>query len=241
MSRRDSLLRAPFESPVHGFSTTRTGGVSRPPFDTLNLGMSCGDDPDRVAANRSWLQSLLPAPPHWLNQVHGGRVIHLDDWTEGVEADAAWTEQPGQVAAVLTADCLPILVADREARCVAVIHAGWRGLVAGVIPNCIEALPVSPEHLMAWIGPRICGRHYEVGQTVRDALAAFGQAFTPARPGHWMADLPGIARAQLRRTGVDRIVDSQACTAEGQMFYSYRRDHRTGRMASAIWKDSAAD
>lgn len=237
MRLTDSLVRAPFGAPVHGFCTTRAGGVSPTPYDTLNLGASCGDDPECVAENRTRLDSLLPSSPCWLDQVHGNRVIHLDDWTAGVEADAAWTDRPGQVAAVLTADCLPILVADRDGRCVAAIHAGWRGLSADVIARSIAALPAAPETLEAWIGPRICRDHYEVGREVHDAFAATDEAFVPSGEGHWLADLARVARSRLLAAGVSRITDSKACTAEGRRFYSYRRDQGTGRMASVIWTD----
>lgn len=241
MPPSDSLLVAPFVAPVRGFCTTRAGGASQAPYNSLNLGAACGDDPADVAENRARLDSMLPAPPRWLRQVHGNRVIHLDDWFDGVEADAAWTDRPGQVAAVLTADCLPILVADAEGRCVAAIHAGWRGLAAGVIARCIEALPTEPGRLTAWIGPRICAAHYEVGTEVRDALDREGQAFEPTRKGHWAADLACIAEARLNDSGVGGVIDSKVCTAEGKRFFSYRRDKRTGRMASVIWIDSTSD
>lgn len=231
----DSLLRAPFEPPVRAFATTRAGGVSRRPFDSLNLGGACGDDPACVAQNRTRLESLLPASPCWLGQVHGDRVIHLDDWRPGIAADAAWTDRPGQVCAVLTADCLPILVADGAGRCVAAVHAGWRGLAADVVLRCIEALPVDPGLLEAWIGPRICREHYEVDAQVHDAFAGMNEAFVSTREGHWQADLARIARMKLLEAGVSRVTDSRACTAGQGRFFSYRRDRHTGRMASVIW------
>ena len=235
MNAENQFIQAPFEQPVQGFCTTRLGGVSAAPFDSFNLGSACGDDAARVADNRLELRKALPADPCWLKQVHGNRVIHLDDWQETTAADAAWTDRPGQVAAVLTADCLPLLVADREGTCVAVVHAGWRGLAAGVIAECIGALPIPPERLVAWIGPGICRRHYEVGEDVRRAFPDTPDAFTPNREGHWLADLPAIGMHQLRAAGVGESTNSGACTAEGGRFFSYRRDHRTGRMASVIW------
>ena len=242
MKPNDSLLRAPFRAPVRGFCTTRCGGVGRPPFDSFNLGEACGDDSADVETNRARLARLLPASPHWLRQVHGSRVIHLDDWIENVEADAAWTDRPGQVACVLIADCLPILVADREkAGCVAAIHAGWRGLAAGVISNTIAELPVDPGRLQAWIGPRICREHYQVGEAVRQAFDGHAAAFESAGHGRWLADLPRIASHQLLDAGVGRVDDSGACTAEGSRFFSHRRDKRTGRMAGAIWIEASAD
>lgn len=234
-----SRIQAPFGSPVRGFCTTRLGGASDPPFDSFNLGAASGDNPRAVAENRRLLRSALPAAPAWLKQVHGNRVVHLDDWFEGLAADAAWTDKPGQVAAVLTADCLPLLVADAGGACVAAIHAGWRGLAAGVVAAGIRALPVAPERLVAWIGPRICRDHYEVGADVRRAFPDSPEAFVASRRGHWMADLPAIARRQLKDSGVGRVLDSHACTAGKAEFFSYRRDKRTGRMASVIWIDEA--
>lgn len=240
MSAENHFISAPFEPPVRGFCTTRFGGSSAPPFDSFNLGAACGDDLAQVAENRRLLCRKLPAKPCWLKQVHGNRVIHLDHWHEGTAADAAWTDRPGQVAVVLAADCLPLLVADREGECVAAIHAGWRGLAAGVISQCIGVLPVPPENLVAWIAPRICREHYEVGKEVRRAFPGAADAFTVSREGHWLADLPAVAGLQLRDAGVVEIRDSCICTAEGSQFFSYRRDHRTGRMATAVWIESGS-
>lgn len=235
MTLAESVIRAPFAEPVRGLCTTRVGGVGRRPFDSLNLGAGVGDDPGDVETNRAVLEGLLGARPCWLRQVHGRRVIHLDDWTEGIEADAAWTDRPGQVACVLVADCLPILLAEGGGGCIAAIHAGWRGLAAEVIGRTIAELPADPDRLQAWVGPRICRDHYEVGQEVRDAFDESEAAFEPVRPGHWLADLPRIAERQLREAGVGRLTDSRACTAGESRFFSYRRDRRTGRMAACIW------
>lgn len=235
MSADNTFIQAPFVAPVRGLCTTRLGGASAPPFDSLNLGAACGDRPASVERNRALVTSVLPAPACWLRQVHGADVIHLDEWSPGVSADAAWTDRPGQVSAILTADCLPILIAEPGGQCVAAIHAGWRGLAAGVIPACIAALPTRPEALVAWIGPRICRHHYEVDAAVRDAFDIATDAFTPTRPGHWLADLPEIARKQLHRTGLETVMDSALCTAGDNRFFSYRRDGRTGRMATLVW------
>lgn len=238
------FIHAPLEGPIRGFSTTRLGGVSSPPFDSFNLGSACGDDPnddpDSLAENRRRLSKRLPALPAWLKQVHGNRVIHLDNWFDGIEADAAWTDRPGQVAAVLTADCLPLLVGARSGACAAVIHAGWRGLATGVIASCIEALPVRPDDLTVWIGPRICRRHYEVGEDVYQAFPDWSGQFTPSRAGHWFADLPAIASGQLRDAGVGKVIDSKACTADATRFFSYRHERVTGRMASLVWIEAVA-
>lgn len=235
MTLAESMIRAPFARPVRGLCTTRFGGVGRRPFDSLNLGAGVGDDPADVETNRARLEALLPARPCWLRQVHGSRVIHLDEWVAGIEADAAWTDRPGQVACVLAADCLPILVAERGGGCCAVIHAGWRGLAAGVIARTIGELPADPARLQAWIGPRICRDHYEVGPEVRAALNESESAFEPVRPGHWLADLPRIAERQLRDAGAGQVTDSGACTADESRFFSHRRDKRTGRMVACIW------
>ncbi len=227
---------------VHVASTTRAGGVSKGVWRSLNLGRSCGDDPAAVAENRRRLQTLLPDAPHWLKQVHGTRVIRLDQWRHGIEADAAWTDQAGQVLAIQTADCLPVLVADREARFVAAAHAGWRGLCAGVLPRLVAALPGRAEDLWAWIGPAISQRAFEVGPEVRAAFLAaepgFERHFARGLVDRWLADLKGIAAAQLQQAGVGVISDCRLCThSDAARFFSYRRDGVCGRMASLIWRD----
>lgn len=186
----------------------------------------------------------LPSEPHWLHQVHGTSVIHLDDWREGIQADGAWTQARQQVVVVKTADCLPILLASDDQPMVAAIHAGWRGLALGIIEHGIRALPVVPERLQAWIGPAISKSCYEVDVAVYGAfvdsaphLAAY---FEASRPGHWWADLAGIAVDKLHRAGVDRVKPSGLCTAsDTQRFYSHRagrtKAEQTGRMASLIW------
>ncbi len=229
-------IAAPLAAPVRGFATTRHGGRSAPPYDSFNLGDAAGDAPEAVAANRALLGAVLPGAPHWLRQVHGTRVIHLDDWVPGVEADAAWTDRPGQVAAILTADCLPVVLADRAGRCAAVAHAGWRGLAHGVLEAVVDALPAPPDRLHAWIGPRIGPRAYEVDAPVRDAFAEHLQEFDPTRPGHWTADLPAIAMARLRAAGVGQVADCDRCTHdEPDMFFSHRRASPSGRQATVVW------
>ena len=222
---------------VAAAATTRAGGVSRAPFGSLNLGEHCGDDARAVAENRRRLDARLPAAPCWLKQVHGTGVIHLDDWRPGIQADAAWTDRPGQVAAVLAADCLPLLLADRRERLVAAVHAGWRGLANGVIEQALAALPLAPARLQAWIGPGISPAHYEVSDEVRAVFAADSDAFVENARGRWQADLKAIARARLERAGVGQVIDPGLCTAaDPARFFSYRRDRgRTGRQASLIW------
>lgn len=223
------------------FSTTRSGGASRGPWESFNLGLSCGDDAEAVAENHRRLAAELPASPRWLKQVHGTDLIHLDDWRPGIAADAAWTDRPDQVAAILTADCLPVLLAHRSDPLVAAIHAGWRGLAAGILGQSVAALPTLPDELVAWIGPGISQAAYEVGEPVRDAFMARDRAlarfFQPGRAGHFQADLKAIAARLLIEAGVRDVQDAGLCTAaDPARFYSYRRDQgRTGRQASLIW------
>ena len=233
-------IDAGFRLPVHAFSTTRLGGVSLPPFDTLNLGTNTGDAAEPVKHNRERLAGSLPAEPHWLRQVHGRRVIHLDDWQPDIEADAAWTDRPHQVAVVLTADCLPILltgvVRSNSRPLVAAIHAGWRGLADGVIENTLEQLVSHAAELQAWIGPSIRQPVYEVDEPVLAAFADYPDAFAANANGRWQADLQTIARHKLMTCGVTQVHDSGLCTArDDRNFYSHRRDGRCGRQASLIW------
>ena len=223
-------------------------GCSRPPFATLNLGAACGDDPTAVAANRDALSVALqlPSAPFWLRQVHGTDPVRLAageraGGAQGLpQADAAVTSLPGQVLAILTADCLPLLLAADDASEVGAAHAGWRGLAAGVIGRTLAAMQTPPERLCAWLGPAAGAAAYEVDEPVRraflelDAEAELG--FAPARPGHYWLDLYAIARLQLKRAGVTRIVGGNHCTiSEPDRFFSHRRDGRCGRMVSLIW------
>lgn len=226
--------------------TTRQGGVSQGVWSSFNLGSHCGDQPDAVARNRRRLANQLPAAPRWLRQVHGRRVIHLDDWQDGIEADGAWTDRPGQVVAILTADCLPVLLADQAGQVVAGLHAGWRGLAEGILAEGVSALPVSPARLCAWIGPGISAPAYEVDATVRqvfvDRNPSWSRFFLANARGRFQADLKGLAAAQLAAAGVGKVTDCQRCTAgEPEQFFSYRRDQgRSGRQASLIWLADAA-
>lgn len=223
---------------IGALSTTRHGGISQGPPASLNLGVNNGDDPERVAHNRRRVAAQAGGEVCWLNQVHGREVIHLDDWHEGVAADAAWTDRPGRVAVVQTADCLPVLIAHRAGRAVAAVHAGWRGLAAGIVERTIVSLGQPRNELIAWIGPSICGRCYQVGDEVRAALVArhpgFGDHFL-ADGERWRADLKAIARHELAAHGVS-VHDSGRCTmGEPEHFYSFRRDGTTGNLASLIW------
>lgn len=230
---------------MRAFTTTRTGGLSVPPFATLNLGNLAADDPATVMANRRRLRHALdvPAEPRWLRQVHGTRVVTPGPQPEPEppEADAAWTDRPGIVCAVLTADCMPVVLADEAGTAVAVAHAGWRGLAAGVLEATLAALPVAPERCIAWLGPAIGPRRFEVGPEVRERLlAADAGADSALRRGEgdrWLADLYTLARRRLRAAGVARIDGGGHCTfSEPARFFSHRRDGQaTGRMATLAW------
>ncbi|MDZ7791222.1 MAG: peptidoglycan editing factor PgeF [Xanthomonadales bacterium] len=228
----------PLDDRVGAFATTRHGGVSEGPWASMNIGINSGDEPLAVAANRDRLAARLPSEPRWLAQVHGTRVIHLGDWHPEIEADAAWTDRPGEVVAIQAADCLPILLADRSATVVAGVHGGWRSLASGIIPEMLSALPVDGADLLAWIGPGICGRCYQVGQDVREGFLAVDPDLADAfveDGDRWLADLKWIAARQLHKAGV-QVFDCGRCTFEASGdFYSFRRDGRTGRMASVVW------
>ncbi len=222
--------------------TTRLGGVSTAPFDSLNLGDHVGDDGAAVAANRALLEQRLglPGAPCWLRQVHGTAVVELPAATAAPEADGAFTRQSGVVCAVLTADCLPLLLCDREGRRVAALHAGWRGLAAGVVEQTLDRLGTPAAEVMAWLGPAIGPDAFEVGEEVRraflDADGGASGAFRPSPSGRWLADLCELARRRLKRRGVEAIYGGHWCTfGERERFFSYRRDGTTGRMASLIW------
>ncbi|MPZ42955.1 MAG: peptidoglycan editing factor PgeF [Betaproteobacteria bacterium] len=230
----------PASSRVRAFITTRAGGVSAGPYATFNLGDLTADDPDAVRANKARLDTLLPGPPRWLRQVHGARVVHADDLTSAVQADAAYTATPGVVCAVKIADCMPVLIADAAGTVVAVAHAGWRGLAAGVLENTVAALPVAPAALMAYLGPAIGPSAFEVGDEVRAAFcavdAAAAEAFRPLRPGKWLADLFRLGRERLAHCGVTHVHGGGLCTySNPERFYSHRRNPVTGRMAALIW------
>ena len=235
-------------------------GASKPPFDACNLGARCGDEADAVAANRRALESALdlPSPPYWLRQTHGTQVVEftgpmaphsdvgawgseppMDDAMEP-EADAAFTRADDTVLAILTADCLPILLCAADGSAIAAVHAGWRGLAAGVIEAAVHAFGDSGAHLLAWLGPGIGPVSYEVGDEVRAAFvdrnADAARAFVPTRPGHWLCDLYELARLRLRALGVSSIAGGGFDTCSDARFYSYRRDGRTGRFATLIWR-----
>jgi YfiH family protein len=236
-------LRPDWPAAVDALVTTREGGASGGAYASLNLGLRSGDDEAAVRENRRRLQALLPSPPVWLRQVHGTRVADADAArATGAEpeADASVARRPGTVCAVLVADCMPVLLADEAATVVAVAHAGWRGLCGGVLEATVGAMGVAPERLIAWLGPAIGARVYEVGEEVRAAFLArdqaSAQAFRAARPGHWLLDLYAVARQRLAAQGVARVHGGGLCTfSDPARFFSYRRDGSTGRMAALIW------
>ena len=229
---------------VRAATTSRLGGVSVAPYDSLNLGDHVGDHPAAVAANRELLLEALalPGEPLWLRQVHGRQVVHAERvaWDQTPAADACIASVPGAVCAVLTADCLPVLLCDRAGSVVAAAHAGWRGLAGGVLETSVAAMPVPAGELMAWLGPAIGPRHFEVGEEVYAAFTGDDPqavpAFVAAAKGHWYCDLYALARRRLAAVGVTAVYGGDRCTyAEQHLFYSYRRDGQTGRMASLVW------
>lgn len=238
----------PVPAGVHALITTRAGGVSRAPYDSLNLGDHVGDDPADVAANRRCLrQALMGAgEPVWLEQVHGTCVIDAAlerPGTSPVQADAAFARLPGACCVVMTADCLPVLFCDASGSVVAAAHAGWRGLCAGILEQTVAAMGVPAHTLLAYLGPAIGPQAFVVGDEVRAAFvahdAAAAAAFSPQTTGKWLADIYHLARLRLSACGVDRVFGGTWCTVgDATRFFSYRRDGRTGRMASLIWRTS---
>jgi YfiH family protein len=230
---------------VRVISTMRGGGVSDGRYASLNLGDHVEDDAARVAENRRQLKSAarLPAEPDWLRQVHGAAVADLEQPMVSKTADAAVTRQVGRVCAILTADCLPIILAARSGEAVAAAHAGWRGLAAGVIESAVRALGLPGEQLQAWIGPAIGPKNFEVGAEVREAFvtgdAAAESAFRPNARGRFMADLGLLAKQRLERLGIHHIYGGGECTyADPKRFFSHRRDGITGRQATLIWRET---
>ncbi len=216
------------------------GGCSEGSFASLNLGANSGDDPGSVAANRARVVQLLPSEPAWLTQLHGNTVVGIDTVGDPQTADASVSGKAGRVCAVLTADCLPLLLCEQHGHAVAAVHCGWRGLAAGIIENTVRELGFKPGQLMAWMGPAIGPDRYEVGMDVFEAFttdsADAGTAFTPGRPGHWQLDLYALVRLLLATVGITDVYGGGYCTfSDAERFYSYRRDGVTGRQASMIW------
>lgn len=230
----------PVPARVRAMQTLRTGGCSLSPWHSLNLGTHVGDDPAHVAANRALLRRRLPDDPGWLDQVHGAVTVDAGSVATPVRADASLARRPGVVCAVMTADCLPVLFCDRAGSVVAAAHAGWRGLLAGVLESTLAAMQVLPAELLVWLGPAIGPARFEVGDEVRKAFLAkdahAASAFVGGDSGKWLADIYQLARQRLQRAGVAHVFGGQYCTvSEPERYFSYRRDGVTGRQATLIW------
>lgn len=222
---------------VRALTTTTAGGVSDPPWATFNLALHVGDQPAAVWENRRRLNAALalPSAPAWLNQIHGRTVCNAAD-AAGATADGSYAVTRGVVCAVLTADCLPIVIADRQGRCCAVLHGGWRGLAAGILEEGIAHLPVPPAELMVWLGPAIGAADYVVGHELREAFGPHAAcAFMPHGRDHYLADLYALARLRLGALGVTEVYGGGWSTLTDAMWFSYRRQVVCGRMATLAW------
>ncbi|PVZ11302.1 MULTISPECIES: peptidoglycan editing factor PgeF [unclassified Pseudomonas] len=238
------LIRPQWPAPanVQACVTTRQGGVSIGPYAGLNLGDHVGDAPEAVASNRLALTRQFDIQPAWLRQVHGTAVAHANPGQVD-EADASWSATPGIACTVMTADCLPALFCDRAGTRVAAAHAGWRGLAAGVLEATVTHLAVPPGEVLAWLGPAIGPRQFEVGAEVREAFVGShpeaATAFIAGQaPGKFIADIYALARIRLASVGVTAVYGGGFCTVEDERFFSYRRANPTGRFASLVWFES---
>jgi YfiH family protein len=248
-----SILQPDWPAPAHikAFVTTRHGGVSQAPFHSLNLGTHVGDDLQSVLQNRQRVQKILnekigrtALTPQWLNQVHGTTVMQATEQTHSTvpDADASTTQTSGLPCVVMTADCLPVLFCDEQGQQVAAAHAGWRGLEAGILEATVATF-AKPQKILAWLGPAIGPSAFEVGTEVREAFlrhdAQAEHAFHPShRVGHYLADIYALAKLRLKAAGVDAIYGGNFCTyTQQELFFSYRREGKTGRMAAFILKD----
>lgn len=228
---------------IQAYTTLRTGGTSKEPFDKFNLAQHVGDDPENVQTNRELLKTILKLPnePIWLQQTHSTIALKASPENRDQEADASFTEEANQVCAVLTADCLPILLCDKPGTQVAAIHAGWRGLLNGVIESTLKALSIPTSEILVWLGPAIGPVHFEVGAEVRDQFiahqAAAIDAFTPSPNDRWLANIFMLAQLRFLKHNITSVYGGDRCTYSDPLsFYSYRRDGaKTGRLASLIW------
>jgi len=229
----------PAPAGVKACVTTRAGGVSLAPFDSLNLGDHVEDSPEAVLENRRRLTAAFAIQPAWLRQVHGVVVVEADPG-QIAEADGSWTDTPGIACTAMTADCLPALFCNKAGTRVAAAHAGWRGLAAGVLEAAADSLDVAPADILVWLGPAIGPKAFEVGPEVREAfmqqLAQTAEAFVPSHnPGKFLADIYQLARLRLAARGITAVYGGGLCTVTDPRFFSYRRSPRTGRFASLIW------
>ncbi|NMX94159.1 MULTISPECIES: peptidoglycan editing factor PgeF [unclassified Pseudomonas] len=229
----------PAPARVKACVTTRAGGVSLAPFDSLNLGDHVEDSPEAVLENRRRLTAAFDIQPAWLRQVHGVVVVEADPG-QIAEADGSWTDTPGIACTAMTADCLPALFCNKAGTRVAAAHAGWRGLAAGVLEAAAESLDAAPADVLVWLGPAIGPKAFEVGPEVREAFVQqhpqTAQAFVPSHnPGKFLADIYQLARLRLAARGITAVYGGGLCTVTDPRFFSYRRSPRTGRFASLIW------
>ena len=252
------FIKPNWPAPAHirALCTTRIceghPGQSHAPYDSFNVATHVGDSALAVEQNRQLLneQACLPSLPFWLDQQHTIKSVCLDrlssqSWTPLI-ADASWTTQANQVSVVMTADCVPLLVTNLQGSLVSAVHAGWKGLVNGIVNQTIQSLPENPKNLMVWIGPCIRQPHFEVGQDVYEAFcdkdpknATFFQKQAIEVEAKYLADLAGLLKLELQTLGITQVYDSELCSfADSEAFYSYRRDGKTGRMASLIWIES---
>jgi YfiH family protein len=227
---------------IHAYTTLRHGGLSEKPYDCFNLAQHVGDQPEHVQANRQLLKKELNLliEPIWLQQTHSTIAVKATPENREMEADASYTNQAHHTCVVLTADCLPLLVCNRDGTHIAAIHAGWRGLLNGVIESTLHALSLPPEELLVWLGPAIGPAHYETGDEVREQFIHQHpnaiNAFSPSPNNRWLADLYALARLRLYHFGITAIYGGELCTYADNRFYSYRRDGgKTGRIATLIW------
>ena len=227
---------------IHALTTSRAGGHSQPPFDTNNLALHVGDDALQVHSNRLALVNRLQMPkePVWLEQTHSTHCVRVDE-DDNREADATITRRAGIPLAIMTADCLPILLCDRNGTEIAAIHAGWKGLAYGIVEQTLQKMQSRPESLLAWIGPAICQRCYQVGKEMEDTFLSRYSYVSSAfehQDGRCYANLPAMAELILKSQGVSAVFQTKACTFEHkETFYSYRREAKTGRIATLIWRD----
>jgi YfiH family protein len=249
---QDYLIIPDWPAPknVRALQTTRAGGISGTPYDSLNLGDHVGDAPLAVESNRILLNTMLPSEPVWLEQTHGTIVVNADMADCLPQADVCIARHRAAVCVVMTADCLPVLLCDKQGSVVGAAHAGWKGLAAGVIEATVQAMNVAPQNLMAWLGPAISQDAFEVGEEVRAAFIAAqpqaASAFTPSplrgegggEGEKWFADIYALARLRLNALGITQIYGGGYCTyRDSERFFSYRRDGVTGRMGTFIWLD----
>jgi YfiH family protein len=254
MTSSIQLLQWDASQQIKTMITNRHGGFSQPPFDSLNLGLHVGDDLATVQKNRDALKAVLPNEPIWLNQVHGTHVVDADVYKEGKDthldvpsADASVTSTPGRVLAIMTADCLPVLLASSDGKVVGAAHAGWRGLAAGVIEQTVALMRAKQSNgekaqaeILAYLGPAIGPHAFEVGSEVRDIFMAQNPSSAACfeqlqEKGKYLADIYGLACLRLNALGIEHIECGGECTLQDPDYFSYRRDQQTGRMGSFIW------